>query len=153
MRLEPIYLLAPESPPDVARRRLLVTAVGSTIAGIILGVGGTLALVVRGDRAEGASAEDDPDLRWATELSRGSLTRLLDQRVAFLVLVGERSPLPDVLWIGVTRLADAALNGHQSLDPEARKRLAVDLVAGTRGLDMPVAARETLRELTSATFR
>lgn len=138
MRLEPVYLLAPEPRPNprppIGRRTLLLAAVGGLGLGIAVGWTGA-ALVPAGRR----DLDTDESLRWALSLQEQSIENLLASADAFLArVVTYDDPRFEV---GVQRLTAVVLD--ESIEPDAlfgsegiRRELAMKLSAVIDGTSL-----------------
>ena len=131
MRLEPVYLLAPEPRPNprppIGRRTLLLAAVGSLGLGIAVGWTGA-ALMAAGRK----QSDTDESLRWALNLQEQSIEILLVSADAFLArVVTYDDPR---LEVGVRRLTAAVLDESSQADAllgkvSIRRELAMKLAA------------------------
>jgi hypothetical protein len=135
MRLEPVYLLAPEPRPTprppIGRRTLLLATMGSLGLGIVVGWTGA-ALMPAGRR----ESDTDESLRWALSLQEQSIENLLASVDAFLArVVTYDDPR---LVVGVRRLTAVVLD--ESIEPNVpfasegiRRDLALKLAAVIEG--------------------
>lgn len=113
MKLEPVYLLAPESPKKTAvfsRRALLFSGALGGVLGMTFGFG-----VARGTtpaRPE-RSAEETDILEWAIEVQSSGDRRLAEECMSFLsVAATHRDTRLDA---GVVRLAQLAIDESSDL--------------------------------------
>lgn len=132
MRLDPIYLLAPEpddEPTTYSRRSVFAFAALALGLGFAAGTG--LARVLRAPKAP--ETTDDPELAWAVGLCEGPIGELVAYRHTLLE-IGARRP-EDVARIesGLIRLADHVLTGNAP-DPD-RSVMARELVAFIQRLE------------------
>jgi hypothetical protein len=105
MRLDPVYLVAPESPKPLGSSRRTFLAFG--VGGLLLG-GGVGYFAGRG--SVGAASEE-PGVRtggrhldWARDLAQGPVEQLCEQVPGFLLELSD-APTDPVLWDGMRRLA------------------------------------------------
>ncbi|MGE3966432.1 MAG: hypothetical protein AB7I09_20215 [Planctomycetota bacterium] len=123
MKLEPVYLLAPEPPKQAAvfsRRALLLSGVVGGALGMALGFG-----VARGagEAVPERSAEETDILEWAVEVQSSGDRRLAEECMSFLsVAASHRDPR---LHAGMERLARLATDaGSDLLLPSRRVAVA-----------------------------
>jgi hypothetical protein len=114
MRLDPVFLVAPEPDPPrtpgVSRRTFLAGLLGGTGLGALLG-----ATVLR-DPVEPATAglrNDSESLSWALRLQDGALEELLANHATFLLVFAEERDAR--LVPGIERLVLAVLERDASI--------------------------------------
>lgn len=143
MKLEPVFLLAPEPEPKKpegwSRRAVLAIALTSFAAG--LGAGAVVWPV--GEPIDSA----DLELKWATALARSSIDELVAMNAPFLQVAGARGHRNAAIQAGVLRLADAIRDA--SLDERRRVAIARALVTviTTLGVDASRELESRLPEL------
>lgn len=126
MKLEPVYLVAPQAPkPASATRRAFLAAVGSGfVAGVAMGFG-LGALCTPAEPTSPAPPESEA-VAWALRVQEGPLATLLGHRQSFLIVFGEeRDPR---LVPGVERLVVAVLEDEPAV-AEYRRSLATALAS------------------------
>lgn len=130
MKLEPVFLLAPEPEPPAPRgvsRRTLVLAVASALGLGSLGTLGVQRALLRDTPLDDA---DEALIRLAERLQDGPIEELVRGRHTFLHVV-TGFPMDPMRWRrGLTRLADAVLDvSSPLLDATVRIALANELLA------------------------
>jgi hypothetical protein len=136
MRIEPVFLLEqPPSRPGFTRRSLLAIGGGATLTGLGLG------WLLRGDAA--APSPADPDLAWAIALANGPDDKLVANYRHFVFLAWTRSPVEDVFWSGLERLAGIVLS-ERAPERAQTRQIAADLVQTFDSYSPP----DSLRSLT-----
>ncbi|MBI5851904.1 MAG: hypothetical protein HZB39_12890 [Planctomycetes bacterium] len=146
MKLDPVYLLAPEpqrKPAATCSRRTLAAW---TIASAVLGwASGTFSARVWFDREPAPSAAD-ASLAWALELQSGPLSALLASSDGFLArVVTYEDPR---LHRGLHRLCDAVLSDEFGRDDERAtlaRKLAIVLRAIRCGDELTALAEKLER--------
>ena len=115
MKLEPVYLVAPERPSLIPTRRAVLFAGLSFFGGAAAGG----ALGIQYERSKGAPAEDelapsgDPELDRLRRLAiEAPIDELRNKQFAFITAVQVDYPRDAVLWRGVGRLVDDVLSGE-----------------------------------------
>lgn len=133
MKIEPVYLVAPEPAPPrppVFSRRALLAAIG--VAAASGGAIGWFATRGTGDVAQRRGGTPTPRLQWALDLQSGPLDELVRHQVAFLWIV--ESDRDARLTTGLRRLARAILEDHPAIGAE-RADLAREIADCITGLN------------------
>lgn len=147
MKIDPVYLLAPEpKPPAVPTRRAFLLAGVAGFAGIgagyVLSAATSTATTETPSTAQGAD-EATERIRWAEDLASHGVDEILDNLPAFLGVVHEANALRSdrvVLWSGVRKAAEAIVN-RGAMPLRASKAKAILAISALRPED------STLREL------
>ena len=114
MRLDPVYLVAPEPSKRPTRRAFMLTS-GTLLAGFSLGgacgyAAGSRAGANDAENQQALEPTGDAELDELRELSRnGSIEELLAARFKIRHFVITRYPDDPVLWTGIERLARIVL--------------------------------------------
>lgn len=140
MRLEPVYLVAPEPEPKhrlISRRLFLFGLSGSAAVGFGIGWaasrgGGPPAPIPAAAKSGAVSADADERQRWALQLQEGPVEDLVENYQAFLWIAG--TPVDARMEIGVRRLCEAILEGSVT-DEQVRQDLASSLILTIQQLD------------------
>lgn len=132
MRLEPVYLIAPEPEPKqrlISRRLFVFGLSGSAAAGFGIGWASSRGResptpdpAAASPAAVPASADDRQ--RWALLLQEGPVEDLVENYQAFLWIAG--TPVDARMEIGVRRLCEAILEGSVT-DVQVQQDLASSL--------------------------
>lgn len=149
MRLEPVFLVAPEperpSDPLIPRRRFIAAVTGAGLLGLATGA---LWSWRPDHEPEGDGAATDDRLAWALDLQAGPLVELIRHRLAFIWVVESR---PDARLVeGLRRLSVAVLEDDPALRGD-RLDFAAELartIAGfehARSLDRLLGPLQRLR--------
>ena len=127
VKLEPVYLLAPQpdqpGPRGLSRRAVMGFAIGSFAFGF--GVGAALRLLGRREPSD-ESSPSDRELAWARDLARGPIETLLAESAPYLQVAGAHGRSETILRDGLLRLADAACG--ETLPAMQRRDLARGLI-------------------------
>ena len=123
MRLEPVYLLAPEpEPPKVTRRAAVMgcvaVALGSFAGGWMVG----RTLTPASDQPAAVPPQHDADARWLRDLSARDSTALATAFPQLVAVLERRPELAELIWPELTRLAHGLLAGELREDPEAARQ-------------------------------
>lgn len=122
MRLDPVYVLAPEPRGEArepSRRVVLAAMLGTTASAFGFG------WLIGGRRADAST--DDRALAWALELVSGPDDRLLRHYRRYLMVVWEHAGRHAELWDGVRRLTRLVVEARGPTDDE-RRLLALSLL-------------------------
>ena len=94
---------------------------GLAVGGALGACAGGGAMSAFGGDEEEASPEDagppDPQFAWMRQLAKGPLGKLLNQQATFLGEVATAMPDDSVVWAGVIRIANAAIEGDSRIQP------------------------------------
>jgi hypothetical protein len=139
MLLEPVYVLAPAPQRRPPTRRAFL---GAGIAGIV-GAGTGFGLARWLAQAEPVeSPAIDRNLAWARALADGDARELWRHWDGFVAVLITRAPDDPVLWRGVARLADTALEGSVTSEQVDRARVARALASLLGAKNPPPTLRD-----------
>ena len=156
MRLQPVYLLAPEpekTRAQFSRRALLASAVAAF--GVGWGLGSAMRGVVGRPEVPGPEPlppEDEALVAWAEGLQSRPVAQLVSDRGAFFQVYFRFPSSRQRLRSGLTKLAAAEISGAADLSEQDRGLIArellqlPDLVAMSSGAE-PILSLDQVREL------
>lgn len=154
MRLDPVFLVAPEPEPPrprFSRRQLFAAAAGAFGVGWAFGLGLRHALDASATAPADIPPEDAPWIAWAEELQVGPSTELLRNRSQFLVVFTLGRHAAERLAPGVQLLASSLLQGSALSEPErhsaARDLLQALSMSGVPGEYLTPELLTAVREL------
>ena len=153
MRLEPVYLVAPEpEPPRVTRRAAILGMVGAFVFGVVSGVIGASRFTSRGvPESPAVTSEEERLLEWVRPYALGATTDeqlLVDWSAVLQAVVLHVEEHPE-LWGAPERLARLVVD-RRVRDRETERLIALrvlSMIDGVGGLSAPTRVRQFERTL------
>lgn len=137
MRLDPVFVVAPQpAPPSMpTRRAFLLAGATFTLGAAVGGVGGYAIGSARASTVHAAGADlaptGDHELDELRRLAISApIEELIEKRLVFLRSLGMSYPRDESLWQGVVRLADALRTDPSFPDREVTARLIARTIDG-----------------------